>query len=227
MSIEQLLKRVGVLETIKIFKGPVINDPIKMILAREKWISLIHLYEAGLPVPRTIITENPYTAMRALQKYERAVFKPPIGSLGLGSILVNNPDIGYRLTRSLLAFKQPAYIQEYIEKPGYDIRVFVVGDIAIAAMKRVVSEGWKTNIARGAKGVKLSEKEDPEAYELAIKATKVLGLDYSGVDIIVDNDGRHYIIEVNASPLWRGLKEATGVDPAKYIVEHIINKAKR
>jgi len=190
-SIEQLLKRIGVLEALRRKGVIVINKPIEMLLARDKWFSLLRLY---LPI---------------------------IGSLGLGSVLVDNPDTAYQLSRSLYAFKLPIYIQRYIEKPGYDIRVFVVGDRVISAMKRVIECGWKTNIAQGARGVAISEKDYPDAFELAIKAAKVLGLDYTGVDIIVDHDGNYYIIEANASPLWRGLWMATGVNAAEHIIEYL------
>ena len=220
-SIEQLLKRIGVLEALRRKGVIVINKPIEMLLARDKWFSLLRLYLAGLPVPETIITENPHTAMRALMEFGKAVFKPIIGSLGLGSVLVDNPDTAYQLSRSLYAFKLPIYIQRYIEKPGYDIRVFVVGDRVISAMKRVIECGWKTNIAQGARGVAISEKDYPDAFELAIKAAKVLGLDYTGVDIIVDHDGNYYIVEANASPLWRGLWMATGVNAAEHIIEYL------
>lgn len=220
-SVEQLLKRIGVLEALRSRGSIVINKPLSMLLARDKWFSLLRLYLAGIPVPETLVTENPHTAMRALVEYGRAVFKPIIGSLGLGSVLVDNPDTAYQLSRSLHAFKQPTYIQRYIEKPGYDIRVFVVGDHVVAAMKRVIESGWKTNIAQGARGVALRESDDPEAYELALKTARVLDLDYTGVDIIVDREGNHYVVEANASPLWRGLMQATGVDAAEHIIEYL------
>ncbi len=226
-SIEQLMRRIGVLEALRLNGCFVINKPLSMLLARDKWFSLLTLYSAGLPVPRTIITENPYTSMRVINRYKKAVFKPIIGSLGLGSAYVEDPDIAYQLTKSLLSAKQPSYIQEYIDKPGYDIRVFVVGDHVVAAMKRVITKGWKTNIAQGAKGVALKEKDDPEAFELALKAAKLLQLDYTGVDIIVDKEGRHYIIETNASPLWKGLMDATGVNPAEHIIDYIIQKCRK
>ncbi len=221
LSVEQLLKRIGVLEALRRKGVIVINKPIEMLLARDKWLSLLRLHLAGLPVPETIVTENPHTAMRALMDFGKAVFKPIIGSLGLGSVLVDNPDAAYQFSRSLHTFKQPTYIQRYIEKPGYDIRVFVVGNRVIAAMKRVIDRGWKTNIAQGARGVAISEKDYPDAFELAIKTAEVLGLDYTGVDIIVDHDNNYYIVEANASPLWKGLWAATGVNAAEYIIEYL------
>lgn len=226
-SVEQVLKRIGVLEAFRLNGGIVVNKPIPMFFARDKWLSLLKLKRAGLPVPVTFITENPYSVMRFINKYGKTVVKPVIGSQGLGSTLVSDPDIGYQISRTLLTFKQPVYLQKYIEKPGYDYRIFIVGEQAIAAMKRIAQYGWKTNIAQGAKGVPLREKDDPEAFELALKATRILDLDYSGVDIVVDKEGRHYIVEVNASPLWKGLMEATGVNPAIHIIDFIISRYRR
>lgn len=226
-SIEQLLKRVGVLEAFRLTGRLVVNKPFSMLIARDKWLSIVRLQVAGLPVPRTLVTENPYTVIRFINRYGRAVVKPVVGSLGLGSTLVTDGDVGYQVSRTLLSFKQPIYVQEFIEKPGYDYRLFVVGDHVVAAMKRVLSRGWKTNIAQGARGVPLRENEDPEAFELALKTVKILDLDYSGVDIVVDKEGKHYIIEANASPLWHGLMEATGVNPAIHIIDYIISKYKR
>jgi len=42
------------------------------------------------------------------------------------------------------------YMQEYVNKPGRDIRAFVVGDRTICAIYRS-SEHWITNTARGGK----------------------------------------------------------------------------
>ena len=150
-----------------------------------------------------------------------------MGSLGLGSTLISDPEIAFHITRSLININIPSYLQSYIEKPGYDIRAFVVGDQVIGAMKRK-STYWKTNIAQGAIGENLDIKKYPEIEELSIKSTKILKLDYAGVDIIYNkNTEKYYVIEVNAFPQWKGLKQATGVDPAIHIIKHLIDKIKR
>ncbi len=224
---ESFLRRIGVIRALEALM-PVINNSNSILLARDKWTTLLTLAIKGLPVPDTYLSENPFTAMRLVETRGRIVYKPLTGSLGLGSTLLMDPDIAFQVSRTLLSHNQPLYLQEYIEKPGYDVRVFIVGDRVVAAMKRVINTNWKTNIARGARGVPLRREEDPESYELALKATSILGLDYSGVDIIVDKEtGKHYIIEVNAFPIWKGLREATGVDPAPIIIKHLVDMIKK
>ena len=224
---ELFLKRIDTLHVLEdLF--PLINPVVGIIRARDKWLSLYLLAKNGVPVPDTFITENPFTAKRLVEKYGRMVYKPLTGSLGLGSTLISDPEIGFQVMRSLSNYNQPGYLQEYVEKPGYDIRVFVVGGRVVAAMKRVSTGGWKTNIAQGARGVELREKDDPEAYELGIRAAEILGLEYAGVDIVVDSEtGRRLVIEVNAFPIWRGLQEATGRNPAKDIIMHLIELTRR
>jgi len=150
-----------------------------------------------------------------------------MGSLGLGSTLVKDPDIAYHITRSLLNISLPSYFQKFLNKPGYDFRVFVVGGRVVGAMKRI-SSGWKTNIAQGAVGEAVSERDYPDVYDIAVKTSNILGYDYSGVDIAYDQDsGKYYVLEVNVFPQWQGLKTATGRDIARDIVSYLVEKIRR
>ncbi len=226
LSLEVFMKRLGVLEALA-QRIPVVNNPTASFIARDKWRCLLRLYTSGIPVPETLITENPFSAMRFVTTKKKVVLKPLMGSLGLGSTLINDPDTAFSITRSLRNIGMPSYYQVYLEKPGYDYRVFVVGDQVIGTMKRVSSH-WKTNIAQGAQGVAVKVEEEPEVYELALKATKALGLEYAGVDIAYDTiTQKYFVLEVNAFPHWEGLRRATGVNPPDYIVEYIIEKTKR
>lgn len=226
-TIEQYMKRIGVLYAAEKTGITVINTPLSIMIARDKWLSLLILASSGIPVPDTLVTENPYQAMRYAEQRGTIVSKPLIGSLGMGSTMITSPDIAYLVARTLQAHKHPAYLQEYIEKPGYDIRVFVVGGEAVAAIKRRINTGWKTNIARGARPEPVKPGEEQEAIELAIRAAEALKLDYTGVDIVVDKEGKHYVIEANTSPLWRGLMTATGINPAIHIIKHVVSKTHR
>jgi ribosomal protein S6--L-glutamate ligase len=226
MNLDTFLKRLGVLEALSM-QVPMINNPTASFIARDKFRCLLRLHLSGLPVPETLVTENPFSAMRFIEKRAIAVHKPIVGSLGLGSMLISNADLAFYVTRGLKNLGMPSYYQVYLDKPGYDYRVFVVGDNVIGAMKRV-SSSWKTNIAQGARGVPIKESEEPEVYALALKSVKVLGLDYAGVDIAFDmKTQKHYILEVNAFPHWEGLRRATGVNPPELIVDYLINKAKK
>jgi len=226
LSLEVFMKRLGVLEALA-QKTPVVNNPLASFTARDKWRCLLRLSTHGIPVPETLITENPFSAMRFVTSRKKAVLKPIMGSLGLGSTLISDPDTAFTISRSLKNIGIPSYYQIYLEKPGYDYRVFVVGEHVIGAMKRV-SSYWKTNIAQGAQGIAVKAEEEPEVYELALKATRILGLEYAGVDIAYDTSTQKYfVLEVNAFPHWEGLRRATGVNPPDFIVEYVVNKAKR
>ena len=226
LTLDSFMKRIGVLEALSSIVT-LINDPDSIIYTRDKWRSLLRLALKGLPIPETIITENPFTAKRFCEKHGVIIYKPLMGSLGLGSTMIGDPDLAYHVTRSLMNLGIPSYYQVFLKKPGYDFRVFVVGDQVIGAMKRIASS-WKTNIAQGARGEKINYNDYPEVYELALKATRILRLDYAGVDIAYDvEQDRYYVLEVNAFPQWQGLKTATGVDVAKHIVSHLIIKTRR
>jgi tetrahydromethanopterin:alpha-L-glutamate ligase len=59
--------------------------------------------------------------------------------------------------------------------------------------------------------------------EIALRASRCVGLDYTGVDIIEGND-KDYVLEVNGAPGWGGIMAATGCDVAGAIVSHVIDK---
>ncbi|MEM4139400.1 MAG: ATP-grasp domain-containing protein, partial [Sulfolobaceae archaeon] len=110
-------------------------------------------------------------------------------------------------------------------KPGdRDIRIFVVGNEVIGSIYRINPSNWKTNTAQGAIAQIL--RPNKELVEIAIKSCEVLGLDYAGIDIIESKEG-YMVLEVNAAPLWKGLMSATGVNPAKYIIELLVSRIKR
>ncbi len=215
---EKLLYRVTLLEAMEADGVIVLNPAKSLLVARNKMATMLRLSRCGLPVPESTATENPSIALRAVDSYRKAVIKPIMGSLGLGSFLAENVDQAYYVINLLVEVNQPIYLQRYIEKRGNrDLRVFVVGDKVVASIYRVSSRGWKTNIARGAKPLPASLTD--EQVRLALSTTRCLGLLYSGIDIAIDNDGSMYVLEANASPLWRGLYAATGVDPARHIAE--------
>jgi ribosomal protein S6--L-glutamate ligase len=212
---ERLLFRYTLLEAMEDEGVLVVNPAQGLQLARNKLASLLRFKKCAIPVPQFMSTENPSTALRYVKEYGKAVIKPLMGSLGLGSFLVSDVDTAYYVVNLLAELNQPLLVQKFVPKRhNRDIRAFVVGDQVVAAIYRF-SDGWKTNIAQGARAepAELTER----AARLALEATRCLGLLYAGVDIVEDDVGNLYVLEANASPLWRGLYKATGVDPAVYI----------
>jgi RimK family alpha-L-glutamate ligase len=113
------------------------------------------------------------------------------------------------------------YLQEFIPHHQEDIRVFVIGGEAVAAMVRQ-GKTWKTNVAQGAEARALAL--DDELRELSTRATDALGADYAGVDILPTEDGDYTVLEINGIPGWQGLAEATGIDVAEHLVAYVLEE---
>ncbi len=222
---EQLLKRIGLLIELEAMGVVVVNPSEAFIKARDKYTSLLLLAKHGIRVPETIVTEDVQRVVDYVKEWGTVVIKPIIGSLGFGSVKVEDPDIAYRVAKTLLSLGHPIYVQKYIEKPGRDIRVFTVGERVLAAAYRIAAPGkWKTNVAQGATTVKAELNRELE--EIALNVARILGLEYAGIDLAEYNN-EYYVLEANVSPLWEGLARATGVDPAKAIARHVVELIRR
>lgn len=225
IDLDQFIFRISLLKHMEEEGIVVMNPVLPFLTSRNKYLSLVLLRRAGLPVPRTVVTEDLAYAYNVARELGEIVVKPLQGSRGYGAMRISDADLAYNIMRTLLSFHKPIYVQKFVKKPGRDIRVFVVGEEVVAAIYRIAPEGsWKTNIAQGGKAVPCDLT--PELRELAIRAVKALGLWYGGVDIAETDEGP-VIFEVNGAPDWRGLEAATGVSPAKAIVQYLIEKLRR
>jgi RimK family alpha-L-glutamate ligase len=148
------------------------------------------------------------------------IVKPLFGSLGMGIIRLTSEDIAYRVFRALETTNSVYYLQEFLSHNGEDIRVFTIGDEVVASMKRV-SDNWKTNISSGGKPKPYNPSI--EIKDICLKAANQLGLDYTGVDVIISN-GDIYVIELNSTPGWEGLQSVTDIDITKRLVKYVIAK---
>jgi len=214
----QYQRRIAVLKTLEEIM-PLMNPLDALLISRNKLLTLLFLKRNGIRVPYTLSTESMKISYTIATKLGFSVIKPITGSRGYGISLAPNPDTAFLILKTLLSNKHPMLIQEYIKNPGYDIRVIVVGNNVIGAMKRIATRCWKTNIAQGGKGMKYELTTELE--KIAIKATKALGLWYAGVDIIEGEDG-YYVLEVNGSPNWQEFTKVTGVDPSFEIVNYLV-----
>ncbi len=229
ISPEQFISRLSILQVMESNNVFVVNPSLSLLKARNKFLSLNILRMKHIPVPETSLTENPSIALQLVDKSAKPlVVKPIIGSLGLGLFRVDDVDTAYHVINLLSRLKQPIVLQRYIEKKdSRDIRVLVIDQEIVGAMYRYAPEStWKTNIARGAKPVKAEITEN--IRRIALKATESLGLFYAGIDIAEEARTENvYVLEVNASPLWRGLQRVTQVNIANILVEKIIKYLKR
>jgi ribosomal protein S6--L-glutamate ligase len=221
-STEQATRRISVMEHMEVSGIKVINSTYPFRRSRDKYATQYVLQAAGIPIPKTFTTESLARAYETTKNMVPIIYKPILSSMGKGSIKFDDVDLAYNAFRTLDRLYHPLIIQGYIDNPGRDIRVFIIGDKCIGAVYKYVSKGhWKSNVAQGGKMVE--EEIDQEIIELGFKATKAMGLDYCGVDILESNEGP-IVLEVNASPGWQGLKEATGKEVADLLIEYGVNQ---
>lgn len=220
---EQFLYRIWAVKALEEAGVYVMNPVVPWMVAGDKMAALMKLAKAGLPVPPTVVTENMFAGYRAVAEFKRSVVKQLRGAMGYGVFLVDNPDVAFHIFSMFANINKPIYVQKFLEKGGGDYRVVVVGGRAIGAEFRK-AQGWKSNVAQGAKPEPTELR--PEMAELAVKAVEALGLDFGGVDI-AEAEGRFYILEVNPTMSWQGFKQATGKNPADYIVDLLLEKIKK
>jgi RimK family alpha-L-glutamate ligase len=222
-SLEQIIFRVDALHRLENAGVRVVNSPATIERTVDKYYTSTLLEDAGLPVPRAVVTERFDEAMTAFHELGGdIVVKPLFGSEGRGMVRVSDPDVAYRVFRALELGRYVYYVQEFVPHRCEDIRVFVIGQEAVAAMVRR-GETWKTNVAQGATAEPLAL--DDVVREMGVRAARALGADYAGVDILPLEGGGYAVIEVNGIPGWRGLQAATGVNVADHVVDYVLGSS--
>jgi RimK family alpha-L-glutamate ligase len=219
-SLEQVVYRLNVLHRLERTGLRVINGADALERTVDKYYTTSLLAAAGLPVPRTLVTECFDEAMRAVREWGSVVIKPVFGSQGQGMVRVDEPDTAHRVLRALEMGRYLYYVQEYLPHEGVDYRLFLVGGRVIGAMLRR-SESWRTNIACGGRAEPF---EAPDAFvRLALSAAELLGADYLGVDILCSGS-IPYLIEANGIPGWLGLQTVVKRDIADELSAFILEE---
>jgi RimK family alpha-L-glutamate ligase len=219
-SLEQIIFRMDALHRLEAIGVRVINSASAIERTVDKYYTSFMLADAGIPTPRTLVTEDFEAALAACREMGDVVIKPLFGSEGKGMVRVTDQDTAYRVLRAWELNKYIYYIQEYMPHSQQDIRALVVGNQVVAAMLRR-GKGWRTNFSQGAEVERI--ELSPEMQSLAIKAARLIKLDYAGVDLIPAEDGRNYVLEVNGIPGWRGLQKTTGQNIAQRIVDYVLD----
>lgn len=207
----------------------VINPSEVIRLCGNKLLTTILLRRAGVPVPKTYVA---FTARSALKAFDKvgypAMLKPVLGSWGrLVSLISDETAAKVALEHRELMYPlyQVYYIQENIERPPRDIRVFVIGDeIPVAIYRLGPPNDWRTNTARGGKVAVC--KITPEIEELAFKSARAIGSGIFGVDMMESNKGL-VVHEVNSTIEFRNTVPATGVKLQDHIINYAVREAKR
>jgi ribosomal protein S6--L-glutamate ligase len=212
-SLEQVVFRMDLLHEVQARGVTVLNPPRTVEICVDKYLTTALLARAGLPVPPTITCQTGEAALEAFAALGGdVVVKPLFGSEGRGMVRVSDPELAWRTFRTLERTGGVLYVQQFIPHPGWDLRVFVLGDRILTAMRRTARGDWRTNVAQGGSGepVRLTTEEE----RLALAAARAVGAPIAGIDLLPGPDGRYHVLEVNAVPGWRALAPVTGVDVA-------------
>jgi RimK family alpha-L-glutamate ligase len=217
-SLEQIIFRVDALHRLEDRGTRVVNSPRAIERTVDKFWTSTLLEQCGISTPETVVCDDPEEALGAYRTLGDVIVKPLFGSMGLGMVRVSDEEMAFRVFRTIEQIRGVYYVQRTVDHDGTDIRAFVLGGRVVAAIERRAS-GWRTNLARGgtARGISLSE----QLSALAVRAAAAVGADYAGVDLVTGRDGTTYVIEVNGIPGWRGLQEATGLDIAGRLLDHL------
>ena len=218
-SLEQIIFRMDVLHRLENLGVRVVNSASSIERTVDKYYTSFLLADAGIPTPRTLVTEDFRTALAACVEMKDVILKPLFGSEGKGMVRINDEETAYRVLRAWELNRYIYYIQEYLPHFQKDIRAFIVGDRVVAAMLRT-GTGWKTNYSKGAKIEPFALSGEMEY--LALRAVRLLKLDYAGVDLMPAEDGKTYVIEINSIPGWRGLQKTTGQSIAARIIDYVL-----
>jgi ribosomal protein S6--L-glutamate ligase len=219
-SLEQVVFRMDLLHQVKARGVAVVNPPSAVEVCVDKYLASARLEAAGLAVPPTMVCQYADAALEAFEKLGGdVVIKPLFGSEGRGMVRVKDGEMAWRTFRTLERLQSVIYVQQFIDHPGWDLRVFVLGGRVLTAMRRQARGDWRTNVAQGGTAEPTSLTAEQE--HLALKAARVVGAVVAGVDLLPASDGQWYVLEVNAVPGWRALSAVTGIDVAGDLIRFL------
>ncbi|MFT7144921.1 MAG: ribosomal protein S6--L-glutamate ligase [bacterium] len=199
-----------------------LNTAEAITCSRDKLKALQILSSKGIDMPSTGFANSPQNTKDLINIVGGAplVIKLLEGTQGRGVILAETAKASENLINGFKSLNANFLVQEFIKESSVvDLRCFVIGGRVVAAMERRSTDGdFRANIHLGAQALEAKLTKDEK--KMAIAATKILGLDVAGVDILRSNSGPK-ILEVNSSPGLEGIERASGKDIASLMIDDI------
>lgn len=205
---------------------PCLNHVDAFRHARDKWVSLQMLLQHDIAVPDSLLAGMEVDANHVVQHIGApTILKTLSGSQGIGVILAERAQSAVSILDTLKQSDVPVLLQEFVaESNGTDLRCFVIGGRVVAAMQRVGQNGeFRANCHRGATAEKVILTEQEK--QIALNATKALGLDVAGVDLIRSVNGP-LVLEVNASPGLEMIEKTSGINIALQMILYLEQKTR-
>jgi [lysine-biosynthesis-protein LysW]--L-2-aminoadipate ligase len=215
------------LRTLNAFGVPTVNTAMVAEICGDKLTTSVMLAKAGVSQPHNVVAFTPEAALEAIEAFGYpVVLKPVVGSWGRLLAKINDRDSAEAILehKATLGSVQHSvfYIQEYIKKPGRDIRVILVGDRVLTAIYRK-SEHWITNTARGGEGELCPITPEIEAISLA--AAAAVGGGVLAIDLVEHPDKGLVVNEINHTMEFHTAQPTSGIDIADEIVSYTMDVA--
>ena len=222
-------RSIHVTATLESRGNHVVNSFEAASTCGNKLLASIKLSRAKIPTPRTFVAFTQDSALKALEELGYpAVLKPVVGSWGRLVAQLKDMDSAKSIIEAreyMHPIQQVYYIQEKIKRPERDIRCYVVGEEAVAAIYRHAPVGdWRTNTARG--GIAENLPITSELEELSIKAAQAVGGGAFGVDLMETESGL-VVHEVNHTTEFKNTVRVTKVDIPKLLLEYTEGQVKQ
>jgi [lysine-biosynthesis-protein LysW]--L-2-aminoadipate ligase len=202
--------------------GLTINSSEVMALCGDKIATAARLSAAGIPQPDYAVAFSPEGTLEGAERLGYPLVLKPARGWG-GRLLANTNDRDAleavaEHKAHMGAAHSVFFLQEYVEKKGFDLRATLLGGEVLTVIKRC-SDHWITNTARGATPGRYPLS--PEIRELLGRVQKAIGGEVLAVDLFEKPEGGWMVNEVNGQPEFRSSDgELTGVDIAGSLVEH-------
>ena len=206
------------------------NSSSAINLCDNKTLMYQELAKNNIRIPRTFIAPKTFEGLNYknrdfLDKVTNEigwpiVIKEAYGSFGEQVYLAHNLDEANTIIDKI-GYKDFLMQEFIVSSKGRDVRINVVGNQVVASMVRENKNDFRSNISSGGLGTSYQPNQD--FIDLAVKASKALGLDFAGVDVMFDDNGP-IICEVNSNPQFASTLAATGINLADYIADYILRK---
>lgn len=204
-----------------------INTPEGIALAQDKLMSGVYLSQKGLPIPRTQSINSSGAIEHCKSNFHfPMILKKPIGKRGSSVMKCHDEELFEDSVHMSGLENGTLLAQEFVKTSyGKDLRVFVIGNKAVACMQRIAKAGgYKSNFSMG--GHVESFPLTDLIQDISVKSAQAIGLDIAGVDLLFCDEERFSICEVNSAPGFKGLELATNINVASKIISYACEKLK-
>lgn len=210
----------------------VFNSSDAIAKCDDKLLMHQYLSNSGIRIPKTVLGPFAYFEQKLDEVYYNEVknilgdifiIKEAYGSFGMQVYLIKSYE-EYLKTVKELGNKRFLLQECIISSIGRDLRINIIGDKIVGAMERRNTCDFRANITLGGKGEPIDLTDNQ--MEIAIKAHKQLGLDFSGVDLLYGPDEEPILCEVNSNVNYISYEDASGVNFSKQLLEYMIGCVK-